>query len=154
MGSDRARKGRQAARAAIEARIAALAAAWNRHDASAFAEGFAEDVDFTNVFGLLAQGRAAIAASHAAIFKGMFSDSILTLGETRIRFIRDDVAAVDTRWEMTGARDPQGNPWPKRHGLMSIIATEEDGAWRFSVFHNQDLMPPERVAEIAALLKT
>lgn len=145
--------GEEAARAAIEARVAALAAAWNRHDAAAFAEGFAEDVDFTNVFGLLTQGRAAITASHAAIFKGMFSNSTLTIAETRIRFIRDDVAAIDARWEMTGARDPQGNPWPKRHGLMSMIATQANGAWWFSVFHNQDLMPPDKVAEIGRLLR-
>lgn len=145
--------GKEAARAAIEARVAALVAAWNRHDAAAFAEGFAENVDFTNVFGLLAQGRAAITASHAAIFKGLFSDSILALTDSRIRFIRDDVAAIDARWEMTGARDPQGNPWPKRHGLMSMIATEENGAWWFSVFHNQDLPPSERVEEIGRLLR-
>jgi uncharacterized protein (TIGR02246 family) len=143
-----------AARAAIEARIAALAAAWNRHDAKAFAEGFAADVDFTNVFGLSAQGRAAITATHAAIFKGMFSNSALTIVDTRIRFIRDDVAAIAARWEMIGARDPQGNPWPKRNGLMSMVATEEGGAWRFAVVHNQDLMPPEKVAEIGRLLKS
>jgi uncharacterized protein (TIGR02246 family) len=109
-------KDRDSARAAIEARLAAMAAAWDRHDAEAFVEGFAEDVDFTNVFGLLVQGRAAVAAAHAAIFKGMFSDSTLALTDTRIRFIRDDVAAVDVRWEMTGARDPHGKPWPERHG--------------------------------------
>jgi hypothetical protein len=53
---------------------------------------------------------------------------------------------------MTGARDPHGNPWPKRHGLMNMIATEKDGAWWFSVFHNQDLMPPEQVANIGKVL--
>lgn len=146
-------KDRESAWAAIEARLAAMAAAWDRHDAQAFVAGFAEDVDFTNVFGLLVQGRAAVAAAHAAIFKGMFRDSTLALTDRRIRFIRDDVAAIGVRWEMTGARDPRGKPWPKRHGLMSIIATKADGAWWFCVFHNQDLMPPEQTAQIAGLLK-
>jgi len=145
-------KDREAARAAIEARLAAMAAAWDRHDAEAFVAGFADDVDFTNVFGLHVQGRAPVAAAHVAIFKGMFSDSALALTERRIRFIRDDVAAVDVRWEMTGARDPHGKPWPKRHGLISIIATEADGTWWFTVFHNQDLMSPEQAAQIAGLL--
>ncbi|HEY9452370.1 MAG TPA: SgcJ/EcaC family oxidoreductase [Bradyrhizobium sp.] len=144
--------GNAAARAAIEARVAALEATWNEHDAVAFTEGFAEDVDFTNVFGITLRGRAAITASHAAIFKGMFSASTLAITETCIRFIHDDIAAIDARWEMTGARDPMGNPWPKRHGLMSMIAAHADGAWRFVVFHNQDLMPPERVAEIGKAL--
>ena len=145
-------KDRESARAAIAARLAAMAAAWDRHDAQAFVEGFAEDVDFTNVFGLLVQGRAPVAAAHAAIFKGMFRDSALALTDSRTRFIRDDVAAVDVRWEMSGARDPHGKPWPKRHGLISIIATEADGTWWFTVFHNQDLMSPEQAAQIAGLL--
>jgi uncharacterized protein (TIGR02246 family) len=143
----------EAAKAAIDARLAALAAAWNRHDASAFVAGFAEDVDFTNVFGIRVHGRPAVEAAHATILAGMFSDSTLTLTETHIRLIRADVAAIDVRWEMTGARDPQGNPWPKRHGLMSIVATEADDVWWFSVFHNQDLLPPERVAAIVAGMK-
>ena len=100
--------GNAAARAAIEARVAALEATWNEHDAVAFTEGFAEDVDFTNVFGITLRGRAAITASHAAIFKGMFSASTLAITETCIRFIHDDIAAIDARWEMTGARDPMG----------------------------------------------
>ena len=132
--------------ATIEARIAAVETAWNRHDAKAYADCFAEDVDFTNVFGLTVHGRAALEASHAAIFRTMFKDSILRAEEVRVRFIRPDVAAVDVRWAMTGARDAQGKEWPERHGLLSAIATEEAGAWSLRVFHNQDLPPPERVA--------
>jgi uncharacterized protein (TIGR02246 family) len=141
----------EAARAAIEARIAALVTAWNRHDAAAFAECFAPDADFTNVFGMPAQGRAAIAAAHAAIFQTVFSDSSVTVTQTRIRLIRDDVAAVDARWEMRGARDAQGKPWPLRRGLMSMIATNENGAWLFCVFHNQDLVLQDEVAEMGRL---
>lgn len=141
-----------AARAAIETRIAELTAAWNVHDAAAFTAPFAEDVDFTNVFGITLHGRAAITASHEKIFKGMFSDSQHRVTDVRIRFLSADIAAVDARWEMTGARDPQGNPWPKRFGLMNMIATRKDRAWWFSVFHNQDLMPPEQVVRIRASL--
>lgn len=42
----------------------------------------------------------------------MFTDSHLTVTETRGRLVRPDVAAVDVKWTMTGARDPHGNPWP------------------------------------------
>ncbi len=138
----------------IDGLVEALVSAWNRHDAAAFAAAFAEDVEFTNVFGLTLYGRAAIEASHAAIFRTLFKDSALTATDTSVRFIRADVAAVDVRWEMTATgRDPEGPAWSTRHGLMSMLATELAGAWRVTVCHNQDLPPPERVAEIAALLK-
>lgn len=140
-------------RMAIHALAQGLEDAWNRHDAAAFAAGFAADADFTNVFGMRARGRAAIEAFHAPIFRTMFKDSTLAIGEIGVRFVRSDVAAVDISWRMTGARDPQGNDWPERHGLISAVATRETDGWRFAVFHNQDLPPPERLAEIAAGVK-
>ncbi len=143
-----------AARTTIDGLVDALMSAWNRHDAAAFAAAFAEDVEFTNVFGLTFYGRAAIEASHAAIFRTLFKDSALIATDTSVRFVRADVAAVDLRWEMTDTgRDPEGRAWSKRHGLMSMVATEQAGAWHVTVCHNQDLPPPERVAEIAGLLK-
>ena len=95
---------------AIEDLVRALEAAWNRHDAHAFAQAFAEDADFTNVFGMVATGRAAIEALHAPLFKTMVKDSRLTVTHTSVRLIRPDVAAVDVKWTMTGALDPTAIP--------------------------------------------
>ena len=91
---------------AIDGLVRALKAAWNRHDAHALAEPFAEDADFTNVFGMAVRGRAAIEALHAPLFKTMFMDSRFTVLETRARMIRSDVTAVDVRWTMTGTHWP------------------------------------------------
>ena len=131
---------------------ARLELAWNQHDARAFAATFAEDADFTNVFGVALHGRAAIERSHANIFATMFKDSAITATVSHIRVIRPDVATVDLHWDMTGARDVRGNASPDRRGLMNLVATETAGIWSFAVFHNQDLPPPERVKEIAELL--
>src|SRR4051812_6736030 len=124
---------------AMESLARTLAQAWNHRDASGFVTIFAEDAEFTNVFGMVVRGRAAIEAMHAPLFKTMFKDSHLTIGETRVRQIRTDVASVDLAWTMTGARDPHGNPWPERSGLMNWIATLHDGQWLVDVSHNMDL---------------
>src|SRR5581483_4056039 len=97
---------------AIRQVVQSLADAWNVHDAEAFARAFQENAHFTNVFGMEAEGRAAIARFHAPIFETMFRDSRLECAPPKIRFIRPDVAAVDGQWSMTGARDPNGNAWP------------------------------------------
>jgi uncharacterized protein (TIGR02246 family) len=143
----------QAARAEIEDIAARLAEAWNRHDARALALVFAEDADFTNVFGMVANGRAAIEALHAPLFKTIFKDSHLSVTEVRVRLIRPDVASVDVKWKMTGARDPHGKPWPKREGLLNWIATEHDAGWLIDVSHNMDLPSPDLVKAQAALVK-
>lgn len=136
------------ARRDIQALLDALVAAWNAHDAHAYAAPFAPDAEFTNVFGLVQNGRAAIEAAHGAIFKTMFRESRLALTKVRIRFLRPDVAAVAARWTMTGAYGAQGKPWPARCGLISQIATREQGVWSIAVSHNMDL-PSEDVVEAA-----
>jgi uncharacterized protein (TIGR02246 family) len=143
----------QAARRAIEDLAAKLVEAWNRRDARALAAIFAEDADFTNVFGMLAEGRAAIEALHAPLFRTIFKDSRLSVTETRVRLIRPDVASVDVKWTMTGARDPHGNPWPEREGLLSWIATRHGGGWLIDVSHNMDLPAADLRKAQAALSK-
>lgn len=141
------------AQQAIEDLVRALASAWNRHDPQAFAAAFAEDAEFTNVFGMVQKGRAGIEAAHAPIFKTMFKDSRLSVTETRIRLIRPDVASVDVKWQMTGARDPHGNPWPERVGLLNWIVTNYGGRWLVDVSHNMDLPSPDLAKAQAELSK-
>jgi uncharacterized protein (TIGR02246 family) len=143
----------QTATTAIERIASELAEAWNRHDARALAAVFAEDADFTNVFGMVAKGRAAIEALHAPLFQTIFKDSHLTVTETRVRLIRPDVASVDVSWKMTGARDPHGNPWPKREGLLNWISTRHGNDWVIDVSHNMDLPSPDLVKAQAELSK-
>jgi uncharacterized protein (TIGR02246 family) len=143
-----------AAARAIDGIVARIVDAWNRHDPSAFAAAFANDAEFINVFGMVQKGRAEIRAAHAPIFKTMFKDSRLSVTETRVRLIRPDVASVDVKWTMTGARDPRGNPWPQREGLLNWIVTDHDGTWLIDVSHNMDLPSPDLAKAQAALSKT
>jgi uncharacterized protein (TIGR02246 family) len=133
----------ETAEQAIGLLVRSLVDAWNVHDARAFAQAFAPDADFTNVFGMHASGRDAIEQFHAPIFQTMFKDSRLEAMETRIRLIRPDIAAVDVRWSMTGARDPMGKAWPERRGLINMLVTRGDSGWSIAVMHNMDLPSPE-----------
>ena len=116
--------------------------AWNGHDAHAFAAVFAEDADFTNVLGIGASGRSKIEEFHAPVFATIFKNSHQKYDDIKIRFIRDDIAAVDVHWQMTGATDPQGNPWPDRHGLLNFVMAKDAGRWQIVVMHNLDLSAP------------
>ena len=131
--------------------VEAMIAAWNAHDPAAFSAPFARDADFTNVFGMRVHGRSAVEGFHRPVFRTMFKDSVLVAGAVRCRAIRPDVGAVDLEWTMTGALDPQGDPWPERRGLINMILTRDDGEWFVAVLHNMDL-PPKEKAEAQARL--
>ena len=118
---------------------------WNRHDAKAFAGVFAEDADFSNIRGREgASGRSKIEEFHTPMFATIFKNSHQSYTATKTRFIRPDVAAVDVRWEMTGATDVQGNPRLDRRGLLNFVMAKNDGKWQILVMHNLDLtaLPP------------
>ncbi|MER9184750.1 SgcJ/EcaC family oxidoreductase [Mesorhizobium sp. M0663] len=116
-----------------------LIEAWNRHDARAFAAVFAADAEFTNVFGMQATGRDKIEQFHAPIFEKMFKHSHLSAESVRNRLVRPDVATLDLRWSMTGALDPMGNEWPRRRGLISVVATRDHDEWLITTMHNMEL---------------
>ena len=125
--------------ALIQEVLAGFVAAWNKHDAAAFAQVFAPDADFTNVRGTSARGRAEIEKHHAPLFAGRFKETSQKMTETKIRLIRPDVAAVDAWWEMTGAKGPDGQEIPIRKGLLSFVMTKDAGKWLITVMHNMDL---------------
>jgi uncharacterized protein (TIGR02246 family) len=142
---------KEAAQQAIDKIVSDMTAAWNRRDVAAFGAAFAEDAEFTNVFGMTQRGRAEIEASHAPLFTTIFKDTELIATETRVRLIRPDIAAVDVRWKMSGARDPMGNPWPEREGILNWIVTRHGDAWLIDVSHNMDLPAREMLRARAAL---
>jgi uncharacterized protein (TIGR02246 family) len=115
--------------------------AWNRHDAHAFAETFAEDADFTNVAGVGAHGRHAVEDFHAPGFATRFKNTHQTARDVKIRFITPSIASVDVQWEMTDALETDGTPIPVRKGLLNWIATKQGDRWLITVMHNQELTP-------------
>jgi uncharacterized protein (TIGR02246 family) len=138
---------------AIEKLVATMLEGWNEHNAQHFASVFAADADFTNVFGMLLTGRAAVEAAHHPIFTGMYKDSHLAATGMRVRVVRPDGAVAELRWNMTGARDPFGKEWPARQGLMDLVATRESDGWSIAIFHNMDLPSPEKLQSLQAALK-
>jgi uncharacterized protein (TIGR02246 family) len=137
---------------AVRGIITAMTDAWNAHDAHAFAAIFAWNADFTNVFGMRAQGREEIERFHGPLFETMFKESRLAAVRVHTRRVRGDVAAVDVHWEMSGACDPSGEPWPSRHGLMSLLIACEEGDWAITVMHNMEL-PSDGMAGAQAQLQ-
>jgi uncharacterized protein (TIGR02246 family) len=123
----------------IRSVLAALVEAWNQHDAQAFSLVFADDADFTNVRGMGTRGRREIAKFHAPVFATVAKASRLKILDSRIRFIRPDVAAVEARWEMTGARTRDGEEIPLRKGLLILVMTQEGEGWLITTMHNMEL---------------
>jgi uncharacterized protein (TIGR02246 family) len=119
-----------------------LRQSWNQHDAGAYASSFAEDAEFTTVFGNVNRGRKTIEEGHTYVFSKLFKNSFLTITETSIRFIKSNVASVHIRWKMAGATQPDGTAWKERKGLLAWIVVYQNESWEIVVAHNCELIDP------------
>lgn len=116
------------------------AAAWNHHDAKAYAALFSEEGDVVNVLGWWWQGRAQIQSKLEAAFSVVFHNSTLSIVDVKTRFLTPDIAAVHVRWTMTGALSPPGVP-PPREGIQLQVVRKHGGTWLIESFQNTNEVP-------------
>jgi uncharacterized protein (TIGR02246 family) len=126
---------------AIEALEAKQAAAWNAHDAAAYADLFTPEGDVVNVVGWWWKGKEEIRQKLTDAFALVFKDSRLTITEVDVRKLSSDIAVAHVRWTMTGALAPPGEPAPPQAGIqLQVLVRGEDG-WRIASFQNTNSRP-------------
>jgi uncharacterized protein (TIGR02246 family) len=126
--------------AAVRQVEAQQAAAWNEHNARAYAELFHEDGDVVNVVGWWWRGRAEIERKLTDAFAAMFHDSRLSVTDVTVRFLTPEIAVAHVRWTMTGAKAPPGIPEP-RQGIQTQVLRKQDGRWLIAAFQNTNSIP-------------
>jgi uncharacterized protein (TIGR02246 family) len=82
------------AEAEIRALIAEQAAAWNRHDARAWASPFLPSAEFINILGTPFSGKPAIEGITARIFASIFKDSRDSVTVRKIVWVAPELAIV------------------------------------------------------------
>jgi len=123
----------------IQALLYSMSKAWNLHDARAYSMAFSEEADFTNVLGMSAYGRDSIVKFHEKSFTTIFKNSSLKMTGKKIRYITNDIIAVDVWWEMNGVRSPDGKNIPLRKGLANTLMTRHGDQWLILIMHNMNL---------------
>jgi uncharacterized protein (TIGR02246 family) len=131
----------EADESAIRAVQARQAAAWNAHDAAAYASLFTPDGDVVNVLGWWWRGRAEIQSKLTDAFAWVFRDSRLTITEVHTRFVDRATAIVHARWTMDGAKAPPGAPAPPREGIQLQVLRKANGQWLIASFQNTNSIP-------------
>ena len=118
-----------------------LQEAWNRHDAKAFANLFAEDGDVVNVVGWWWKGRPEIEKKLTEAHAFIFRESTLTDNEVHVRFLTPQIAVLHVRWSLVGHRNPDGTPGQPRKGVETHVLQKQTSKWLICAFHNTDSIP-------------
>jgi len=140
-----AAQGRGADEAALRKLVADQTEAWNRSDAAAWSKDFAPDAAFINIVGTVFNGREEIAKRHAFVFDTLFKGSRSEVTVTRLAFIDNAVAVVDTEHVVTGyAGLPPGVQATEPGVLktrMRLVMKKTGKAWRIVAGQNTDVKP-------------
>lgn len=117
------------------------AAAWNSHDAAAYAALFTNEGDVVNVLGWWWQGRAAIQSKLTGAFTWVFRDSKMSIIAVQVKMLTPSIALAHVRWHMEGAKVPPGAAEPPKDGIQLQVLQKENGKWLIESFQNTNAFP-------------
>ena len=115
--------------------------AWNRHDAEAYSNLFAEDGDVVNVLGWWWKGREQIRSKLSDAFLFVFRESVLTITDVHVRVLDPTIAVAHVSWTMEGAKAPPGAPAPPNRGIQLQVLQKHSGRWVIVSFQNTNSVP-------------
>ncbi|QHV95669.1 SgcJ/EcaC family oxidoreductase [Spirosoma endbachense] len=127
--------------------------AWNKGDAPAYSQPFSTDGTFTNIAGMFFKGHKAFLDQHEVIFKSFFKNTVLKQKIVSLKFVRSDVALLETLCQVSGFAK-EGLP-PRLQldakgqlntRLLQVLA-KEAGGWKVVSYHNVDIKPGTPIPE-------
>lgn len=125
--------------------------AWNSGDAAAYSRHFAADGTFTNIRGQFFTGREPFIQRHQDLFKGPFRGSTLKQDIVSLKFVRPDVAVVETLTSVTGIPKLFPGTYPDDKGRLRTrllqVLVKDGGEWKITTYHNTDVKPDVPVPE-------
>lgn len=129
----------QADRDAIQEVIHGYADAWNNHAGRGFGDGFAENADFVNIFGMHFIGKAEIEDRHIKILQSFLKGSSFEILDTKLREIQPGVVIAHIRWKVQGFGNPKqesDKTKETREGIFTQVFSDANSKWEIVASQN------------------
>lgn len=126
---------------AIKQVVAGFIADFNRHNARALSEWYAEEGDFINIQAIVTHGRKKIEELYISLFAGRLANAHRNLTLRSIQFLSPEIASVDINYELTGVRAPDGSTTLPRRGFYDWTLVKQSGRWMIAILHESNIAP-------------
>ena len=138
--------------AAVQTIVQDEVIAWNKGDAVAYSQQFAKEGTFTNIQGMFFIGQKVFSDRHDQIFKSIFNKTVLQQKMVSLKFIRPDVAVVETLSIVSGFTGP---PPPgarldakgRLYTRLLQVMVKDAADWKIVSYHNVDVKPGMPIPE-------
>lgn len=109
---------------------AAQQAAWNVHDAAAYADAFDQNADVITMLGWRWTGQAEVARNLGDGFKVVYAKAHLRISDVQVRTLTPDLALVTLSWSIDGGRTlDTGLSAGEQHGLETQLLQRRGESW-------------------------
>ena len=135
----------------IRAIIAEQAAAWNRHDAVAWASRFVPEAEFINILGTPFSGKPAIEGITTRIFASIFKESHDSVTVQKIMLVTPDLAIAHYEHAVSGYTALPPGIQPSEVGadgkgvlrtrMVYVLKRGTDGKWMIVNGQNTAILP-------------
>jgi uncharacterized protein (TIGR02246 family) len=128
----------QADQEAIHGIIKSYTEAWNLRGCIGFGDGFTEDADFVNIFGMHFSGKAEIEQRHIQILKTFLKDSTMEIQDIQLREVQPGVVISLVRWKVHGFRHPSNaaSTSTEREGIFTHVFINTNNQWKITASQN------------------
>ncbi len=124
---------------AIEEVIKGYTDSWNQQGGKGFANGFTEDADFVNIFGMHFSGKTEIEKRHIQIVQTFLKDSLLEIQNLQLREVQPGLVIALVRWKISNYRSPRSDmskPGEIREGIFTHVFIHSDKKWEITASQN------------------
>ncbi len=111
--------------------------AWNNNSGRGFADNFAQDSDFINIFGMHFHGKDAIQNRHNMIHDTFLQNSSFAISNIEIREVNANLVMAFVRWEVEGFQRPGADECEETiRGIFSHVFINDNGSWEITSTQN------------------
>jgi uncharacterized protein (TIGR02246 family) len=117
---------------AIKKVITAYTQAWNEQGGKGFADGFAQDADFVNIFGMKFSGKEEIEARHINILQTFLKNSKMEILRTHLREVQKGLVIATIYWRVKGFKKPDAI----QDGIFTQVFIQQEEKWEITASQN------------------
>jgi uncharacterized protein (TIGR02246 family) len=112
---------------------------WNERGCKGFAEGFTQDADFINIFGMKFSGKEEIELRHMHILQTFLKDSKMQILKTDLREAQKGLVIATVYWRVKGFTAGEAI----RDGIFTQVFVQQGEKWEITASQNTLISSPQ-----------
>jgi uncharacterized protein (TIGR02246 family) len=112
---------------------------WNHQGGKGFGDGFTEDADFVNIYGMSFTGKKEIEERHINIIQTIFKDSKFEILDVQLREVYPELVIAKISWRLNGYRHPGSDltkPGSISEGIFTHVFIHNNNKWEITASQN------------------